>query len=100
MVRSRRSLVTLRLRRRPVSTKTLKMSPARQILPPRFSRKIERAAVFVCDVSLINRGAGVRPTPNPNVLVELGYALAKVGWSRIVMVLNEASGPSETSLLT
>lgn len=57
--------------------------------------KIDRAAVFVCDVTLINRGADVRPTPNPNVLVELGYALARLGWGRIVMVLNEASGPVE-----
>lgn len=57
--------------------------------------KIDRAAVFVCDVSLVARGEGVRPTPNPNVLVELGYALAKLGWSRIVMVLNEATGPVE-----
>lgn len=57
--------------------------------------KIDRAAVFVCDVSLINRGEGVRPTPNPNVLVELGYAIARLGWNRIVMVLNEATGPVE-----
>src|SRR5687768_9999122 len=53
--------------------------------------KIERAKVFVCDVSIINQKAvylkdsdGVlepdpdrapRPTPNPNVLLELGYAM-------------------------
>ena len=54
--------------------------------------KIERAAVFVADVSIINggeRGAG-RPTPNPNVLVELGYALHALGPSRVLLVLNTA----------
>lgn len=55
--------------------------------------KIDRAGVFVCDVSLVYRGEGFRPTPNPNVLVELGYALARLGWSRVVMVVNEAYGP-------
>src|SRR5438876_9492524 len=36
-------------------------------------QKIEKAAAFVADVSIINAGIG-RPTPNPNVLIELGYA--------------------------
>ena len=33
--------------------------------------KIEQSQVFVCDVSIINQGANSRPTPNPNVLIEL-----------------------------
>jgi hypothetical protein len=56
--------------------------------------KIERADVFVCDISIINLGAG-RPTPNPNVLIELGYALKVLGPDRIVMVLNSAYGSPE-----
>ncbi len=71
--------------------------------------KIDRADVFVCDVSIVNKDASdavagrikrktaadgirFRPTPNPNVLVELGYASRGLGWSRIVMVMNEAYG--------
>lgn len=35
---------------------------------------------------------GGRKTPNANVLIELGYAIATVGWNRIILVFNEASG--------
>jgi hypothetical protein len=52
--------------------------------------KIDQCDVFVCDVSIINSGGGGRPTPNPNVLIELGYALKRLGWKRIVMVFNSA----------
>ena len=55
--------------------------------------KIASSTAFVCDVSCINRSAGGRPTPNPNVLIELGYAASALGWDRIVLVLNEAFGP-------
>lgn len=46
--------------------------------------KIEQAQVFVCDVSLINlESSDSRKTPNPNVLIELGYALKALGpWPR------------------
>lgn len=57
-------------------------------------QKIERAAAFVADVSIINPGLG-RPTPNPNVLIEVGYALKTLGTPRTVLVLNTANGPVE-----
>src|SRR4051812_37858756 len=37
-------------------------------------RKIEECQVFVGDVSIINPTTSDRKTPNPNVLLELGYA--------------------------
>jgi hypothetical protein len=37
--------------------------------------KIVGADVFVADVSFVNNASPGRRTPNPNVLVELGYAL-------------------------
>ena len=37
--------------------------------------KIDQAKVFVCDISIINSGADARLAPNPNVLIEPGYAL-------------------------
>jgi hypothetical protein len=46
----------------------------------------------VCDVSNISEESAKRPTPNPNVLIELGYALKALGSNRILMVLNEAFG--------
>src|SRR2546423_561617 len=51
--------------------------------------KIDQAKVFVCDISIINQGADTRLTPNPNVLIELGYALKALGENRIIMVLND-----------
>ena len=58
--------------------------------------KIDACQVFVCDVSIINDQESARPTPNPNVLVELGYALGILGWERILMVMNTAFGEPET----
>lgn len=53
--------------------------------------KIASSDAFVADVSVVNMGAP-RPTPNPNVLVELGYAVGKLGWSRVLLVQNTAFG--------
>ncbi|MFT0876244.1 hypothetical protein VRZ08_06750 [Rhodopseudomonas sp. G2_2311] len=58
--------------------------------------KIATADVFVADVSIINSGAGGRKAPNPNVLVELGYAISQLGWHRILLVQNTAFGGPES----
>ena len=55
--------------------------------------KIVEAAVFVPDVSLITPEGSEKRCPNPNVLVELGFAMRALGWRRIIMVLNTAFGP-------
>jgi hypothetical protein len=55
-------------------------------------QKIMDADVFVADVSFINREAAGRRTPNPNVLVELGYAARSLGWGRVVCVFNKTTG--------
>ena len=54
--------------------------------------KIERCEVFVADITPINGPqSNSRLTPNPNVLFELGYALATgLGRTRIICVLNAA----------
>jgi hypothetical protein len=54
--------------------------------------KIDKCHLFVCDVSIVNQNASNRPTPNPNVLIELGYAVKTLGWNRIICVFNEATG--------
>ncbi|HEY3911956.1 MAG TPA: hypothetical protein VGM07_19010 [Stellaceae bacterium] len=56
-------------------------------------RKIDQAAVFVPDLTFVGRRAdGRRPTPNPNVLIEYGWALKSLGHGRIVPVMNTAFG--------
>ncbi|QSJ20373.1 hypothetical protein JYQ62_17735 [Nostoc sp. UHCC 0702] len=57
--------------------------------------KIEQAQVFVCDISIINQNTSSRSTPNPNVLIELGYAIKALGWDNIIMVINSAFGKPE-----
>src|SRR5262245_60249296 len=54
--------------------------------------KIGAADIFVADVTFINPPGSKRRTPNPNVMVELGYAAARLGWDRIICVFNRASG--------
>jgi hypothetical protein len=56
--------------------------------------KIVAADVFVAYVSVVCRGA-TRVTPNPNVLIELGYALRALGYERVVLVFNRAFGKIE-----
>jgi hypothetical protein len=57
--------------------------------------RIDAAAVFVADVSIVGRTSSDKATPNPNVLVELGYALKGLGAERIILVQNTAFGGPE-----
>jgi hypothetical protein len=79
----------------PVVDRDTQNVPGAPNIADTIMQKIERATAFVADVSVINPGLG-RPTPNPNVLVELGYALKALGSSRAVLVANTANGPVES----
>lgn len=57
--------------------------------------KIEESSIFVCDVTIIEPNA-TKKTPNPNVLVELGYAIKVLGWNRIIMIMNVEYGNPAT----
>lgn len=57
--------------------------------------KIDTAQVFVADVSLVTESDQTRPCPNPNVLIELGYAIKTLGESGIILVMNTAFGGPE-----
>lgn len=57
--------------------------------------KIAKSDVFVCDISIINSTTNERPMPNPNVLYELGFASAILGWERIILIQNTAYGNVE-----
>jgi hypothetical protein len=56
-------------------------------------RKIREAGVFVGDVTSAGRSDGGRELPNPNVLIELGWAWAHHSHEAIVLVANKAYGP-------
>jgi len=51
-------------------------------------KKIEESDMFIADVSIINPDADGRPTPNPNVMYELGYAVGKKGEGPIILIAN------------
>lgn len=62
-------------------------------------KKIDAASVFVPDLTFVGtRGKG-RPTPNPNVLIEYGWALRSLTHTCIVAGMNSAHGePTRESL--
>jgi hypothetical protein len=55
-------------------------------------KKIDVASVFVPDLTFVGTRADGRPTPNPNVLIEYGWALKSIGYLRIVPIMNTAYG--------
>lgn len=57
--------------------------------------KIDKCILFVCDVSIVNSNTEGRKMPNPNVLVELGYAASKLGWDRIICLFDGNTGNIE-----
>ena len=68
------------------------MSGSINILDTIFN-KILAADIFVCDITTVgiihNKNNNVkkpRPTPNPNVLLELGYAIANLGVERMILI--------------
>jgi hypothetical protein len=58
--------------------------------------KIDAAAIVVADVSIINNATEQRCAPNPNVLIEVGYALKALSFERVILVFNSAFGEIES----
>lgn len=54
--------------------------------------KIDRAAVFLSDLTYVAERVGGGRAPNPNVCIEHGYALRALGWRRMVAVMNTTMG--------
>jgi hypothetical protein len=57
--------------------------------------KIDNSTIFIADISIINSQSTDRKTPNPNVLIELGYAAKTLGWSNIISIFNTEFGKVE-----
>lgn len=63
-------------------------------------KKIRDSVIFVGDMTLVGtippRGRGApKRVPNPNVSVELGYAAGRIGYERIIGVMNLKNGRPE-----
>ena len=57
-------------------------------------KRIQECAVFVADLSFIGTTLKGKKLPNPNVLIELGYAARSIGWERTILVMNSGLGPA------
>jgi hypothetical protein len=54
--------------------------------------KIRKATMVVADVTaVLSSNDGKEHYPNPNVMLELGYAARSLGWNRVVGVCNETN---------
>ena len=56
--------------------------------------KVKNADIFIGNITIINKSDNVenRRVPNPNVMIELGYAIANIWWDRIIMPFNTFYG--------
>lgn len=58
--------------------------------------RISKCAVFVADLSFVATVESKnKKAPNPNVLIELGFAAKSVGWERTILVLNDKFGEGD-----
>ncbi|MBD2662998.1 hypothetical protein B6N60_00526 [Richelia sinica FACHB-800] len=69
--------------------------------------KISNSHIFICDATIINPLSPLekialpfyqknkRLTPNPNVLIELGFAASYLGWDKIICVVNTSQSRLE-----
>jgi hypothetical protein len=58
-------------------------------------KKIDACDLFLADVTLIGKISPLQPqkeaklVPNPNVSIEMDDAAARLGWERVICVMNE-----------
>ncbi len=58
--------------------------------------KIKNSQIFVGDISIINSDSKFgRKCPNPNVLIELGFATGVLKWDKVISVFNKHYGSPE-----
>ncbi|ASS60323.1 hypothetical protein [Rhizobium leguminosarum] len=79
---------------RPDIDHDTKDTPGMAAIADTILAKIKNAAVFVGDVTTVGKSdGGGRDLPNPNVLIELGWAWAHLSHENIVLVANKYFGP-------
>lgn len=76
----------------PVVDRDVQNVPGSPDIGATIFAKIDRACAFVADVTIVAQTQAGKPSPNPNVLIELGYAFKALGDSRVVLVQNTAVG--------
>lgn len=59
-------------------------------------RRIRDCAIFVADLTFTAKTDSGKLSPNPNVLIELGYAARSIGWERTILLINEKYGKAKS----
>lgn len=77
---------------RPELDHDTKNTPGMAEITSTILKKIGESAVFVADLTPIGESHQGKALPNPNVLIELGWALKSLGPDRIIAVMNTESG--------
>jgi len=77
---------------RPELDHDTKNEPGMADISATIMAKISRSAVFVADLTPIGKTKDGKALPNPNVLIELGWALRALEPERIIAILNTADG--------
>lgn len=68
-------------------------TPGSAYIPGKIVEKISKADIFICDLTPIGESFDKnKKIANPNVLIELGHAVAELGWDRIIILLNTYYG--------
>lgn len=79
----------------PVLDRDTAGTPGSPSISDTIFKKISSADIFIADISIINNLTINKKTPNPNVLIELGYAISQLGWDRIILIQNAQFGGPE-----
>jgi hypothetical protein len=87
LVKASRAVTAKALVEEPVRvTSDVQGAPGAPDISGTILAAIDASDGFVADVSTAVRGENnARTTPNPNVLIELGYAAHALGWERVIM---------------
>jgi hypothetical protein len=73
---------------------TLGVAGSPNVVDTIFNR-IRECAFFVADLTFTSKTESGKIVPNPNVLIELGYAARSVGWERTILVMNDFYGTAK-----
>jgi hypothetical protein len=67
--------------------------PGSPDIPATIFEKISLTDIFIADITTINSTSlDKRKTANPNVLIELGFALSQLGSERVLLLFNDFHG--------
>jgi hypothetical protein len=91
---------TMRVEESPRLDHDTQNEPGTPPISETILHKIKHSAMLIADMTFcseIRDGEKIlKKNPNPNVMMELGYGAAIIGWRRIILVMNKHYGSPES----